>query len=130
METTVHVTAATPYLCVRGAEKALTFYRDAFGADIVGQPIMYEGRIGHAVFRIGSCEFFIADESPESGVQSPITLGACTCTIVLITNNVDGFVQRAEAAGATVAQKPIDQPYGRTAKIVDPFGQRWIIESD
>jgi PhnB protein len=130
METAVSVSAATPYLCVRGAEEALAFYRDAFGAELVGEPMMYEGRVGHAVFRLGACEFFIADESPASGVQSPLTLGACTCTMVLTVNDVDAFINRARGQGATVVQEPIDEPYGRTAKLADPFGQRWIITAE
>lgn len=127
MEATVQVTSATPYICVRGAEDALAFYRKAFGAEIIGQPMMYQGRVGHAEFRVGSCDIYIADESPESGVQSPLTLGNCTCIIVLSVSDVDAFVERARAAGAQIAQEPTDQPYGRTGKILDPFGQRWII---
>ena len=130
MEATFKITAATPYLCVAGAEKALAFYREAFGAEILGQPMMYEGRVGYAAFRLGSAEIFLADESPKSGVQSPLTLGACTCTVVLTASDVDAFVERARAAGAEIVQEPIDEPYGRTAKIADPFGQRWIIVAE
>lgn len=117
----------TPYLCVRGAEEALQFYRDAFGAEVVGTPVPYEGKIGHAVMQLGGCRFFLADEFQDHGVQSPLALGACTCTMVLSVEDVDGFVRRAAEAGATVLHEPFDEPYGRTAKIVDPFGQRWII---
>lgn len=130
METPVNVNAATPYLCVRGAEEALAFYREAFGAELIGEPMMYEGRVGHAVFRLGEFDFYIADESPANGVQSPLTLGACTCSMVLTVNDVDAFVKHARDRGATVMQEPIEQPYGRTAKLTDPFGQRWIVTNE
>jgi PhnB protein len=129
MKHIVNVHAAIPYLCVRGAEEALKFYENAFGAEIVGAPIPYEGKIGHAVLRLGECTFFLADEFPRHGVQSPATLGACTCTIVLSVDDVDGFMQRARNAGATITQEPAEEPYGRTGKLADPFGQQWIVNA-
>jgi PhnB protein len=129
MKQAVLVRTATPYLCVHEAEKALTFYQEAFGAQMVGEPVPYEGKIGHAVLRLGECTIFLADEFPRLGVQSPTALGACTCTIVLTVDDVDAFIERARGAGATITQEPIDESYGRTAKLSDPFGQRWIISS-
>jgi uncharacterized glyoxalase superfamily protein PhnB len=121
--------SAVPYLCVKEAAKALEFYTNAFGAQVVGQPIAFEGKIGHAVLRIGACTIFLADEFPDYGVQSPLTLGACTSTVVLTVDDVDAFVDRVRAAGATIAMEPKDEPYGRTARFVDPFGQRWIVNA-
>jgi PhnB protein len=121
--------SAVPYLCVKDAEKALEFYSKAFGAEIVGQPIAFQGKIGHAVLNIGACTVFLADEFADYGVQSPLTLGACTATVVLTVEDVDAFIERVRTAGATVAMEPKDEPYGRTARFVDPFGQRWIVNA-
>lgn len=129
MKHVVNVHAAIPYLCVRGAAEALKFYEHAFGAEIAGTPIAYEGKIGHPVLRAGECTFFLADEFARHGVQSPATLGACTCTIVLTVDDVDAFIERAREAGATVTREPVDESYGRTAKLADPFGQQWIINA-
>jgi uncharacterized glyoxalase superfamily protein PhnB len=123
------VYTATPYLCVRGADAALEYYTNAFGAEVVGQPIPFEGKIGHAVLSIGACTVFLADEFPDYGVQSPQTLGACTATVVLTVDDVDAFVERVRGSGATITLEPADQPYGRTARFLDPFGQRWIVTS-
>ena len=123
------VESALPYLCVRNAAGAVDFYRDAFGAELVGEPAIFEGKIGHAALRIGQCSIFLADEFPEYGVQSPLALGGCTATVVLTVDDVDGFVAKARSAGATIAREPADEPYGRTARVLDPFGQRWIINA-
>ena len=126
---TANVRRAIPYLCVRGAADALKFYTDAFGAVVEGSPAIFDGKIGHAALRIGDCKIFLADEAPSYGVQSPLTLGACTATVVLQVHDVDAIVERAGRAGATVTQQPVTEPYGRTAKLLDPYGQRWIVQS-
>lgn len=123
------VHSAVPYLCVKDAASALAYYCGAFGAEVLGEPAIFEGKIGHAALRIGECTLFVADEFPAYGVQSPQTLGACTATVVLTVDDVDGFVERVRSAGATIAMEPTDEPYGRTARFFDPFGQRWIVNA-
>ena len=116
-----------PYLCVDGAKAALQFYADAFGAQIDGTPYEDGGRIGHAAMRIGDALFFLADEFPQIGLRSPKSLGASSASVVIEVSDVDAFMRRAGDAGANVTQAPKDKPYGRTAKLEDPFGQRWIV---
>lgn len=121
--------AAIPYLCVSDADKALPFYVAAFGAQLVGEPIESDGRIGHAALRIGEVTIFLADEFPAIGFRAPSSVGACTVSLVLIVDDVDAFVERAEAHGTTVLEAPADGHCGRMAKLVDPFGHRWIVEA-
>ena len=123
------ISAAIPYLCVKDAASALAFYERAFGAVVTREPVMFEGKIGHAELRLDNVQLFVADEFPEFGVRSPASVGACTATIVLIVSDVRGLTERAREAGATVTQEPKDEPYGQTAKLQDPFGQRWIVNS-
>ena len=120
---------AIPYLCVADADKALPFYVTAFGAQLVGEPIESGGRIGHAALRIGEVTIFVADEFPAIGFRAPSSVGACTVSLVLMVDDVDAFVARAAANGATLLEGPADAHYGRMAKLVDPFGHRWIIEA-
>jgi uncharacterized glyoxalase superfamily protein PhnB len=42
-----------PYLIVRGAQRAIAFYRAAFGATESGVTLMPDGRIGHCELTIG-----------------------------------------------------------------------------
>src|SRR5205809_319947 len=44
---------ATPYLIVRGAAKALEFYKQAFGAQELFRMPMPNGQVGHAEIQIG-----------------------------------------------------------------------------
>ena len=46
---------------------------------------------------------------------------------MLFRSDVDGTTERARRGGASVEREPADQPYGRGAVIVDPFGHRWTL---
>ena len=43
----------TPHLTVRDADKALEFYKNALGAEVLGAARMPDGRIMHAALRVG-----------------------------------------------------------------------------
>jgi PhnB protein len=118
----------TPYLIIRGAARALDFYKKAFGATELlrfGGP---DGKIGHAEIKIGEGVVMLADESPERGHKSPQTLGGNAVSLLFYVPDVDAFFAKAVAAGATVRQPLADQFYGdRSGTIVDPFGHVWTI---
>jgi len=117
---------ATPYLCCRDAARALEFYKQAFGATEVMRLADPGGRIGHAEIKIGGALIMMADEHPEFGVISPQALGGSPVSIHVYVDDVDAFVARATAAGATLVRPVADQFYGdRTATLDDPFGHRW-----
>jgi predicted enzyme related to lactoylglutathione lyase len=56
--------------------------------------------------------------------QAPTTFSH---TLHLQVEDVDGTTERARRNGASVEREPADQPYGRGAVIVDPFGHRWML---
>jgi PhnB protein len=117
---------ATPYLCVKDAAKALDFYKKAFGASELmrmGEP---GGKIGHAEIKIGEAIIMLADEFPDYGYLSPQSIGGTPVSMMIYVEDVDGFVNKAVAAGATVMRPVEDQFYGdRSAQLEDPFGHRW-----
>ena len=118
----------TPYLIIRGAARALDFYKKAFGATELlrfGGP---DGKIGHAEIKIGEGVVMLADESPDRGHKSPQTLGGNAVSLLFYVPDVDAFFAKAVAAGATVSHALADQFYGdRSGTIVDPFGHVWTI---
>lgn len=118
-----------PYLGVRGAARALDFYEEAFGAEEILQRIEDEqGRVGHAEIRIGTAVLYLADEHPEHGLRGPQTLGGSPVLFALHVEDVDGAVERAVAAGATLTRPVRDQFYGdRSGEVTDPFGYRWYL---
>jgi PhnB protein len=117
--------AATPMLAVHDAAAALEFYKKAFGSEEVGERYPYEGKIGHAEFKVEGALVMLADEFPEHN-KSPRTLGGTPVIIHVQTEDVDRVVERATAAGGKLTRPVSDNPYGRIARILDPFGHMWM----
>src|SRR5579864_5948630 len=118
----------TPYLVVKGAAKAMDFYKKAFGAKETVRMGQADGRIGHAEMQIGEARFMLADEFPEMNILSPQSLGGSGTGLLLYVEDVDVVFKRALASGAT-QEKPVqDQFYGdRSGTLQDPFGHKWTI---
>jgi PhnB protein len=121
---------ATPYLCVKGGAAALDFYAKGFGALETMRLTGKDGSIGHAQIEIEGAEIMVSDEWAEGGVFSPHTLGGSPVSIHLYVKDVDAFVKRALAQGATELRAVADQPYGdRSGTIRDPYGHRWMVST-
>jgi PhnB protein len=117
---------ATPYLYIRGAAKALDFYKRAFGAREEMRMEAPGGKIGHAEIAIGKAHIMLADEMPEMGIRSPDTLGGTSFSMFVYVEDVDSFFKRAVEAGATELRPVADQFYGdRMGFLKDPFGHQW-----
>jgi PhnB protein len=118
----------TPHLTVRGAAKAMEFYKKAFGAEDLGRMEGPGGMIVHAEMQIGDSRFMLADEMPEMGSRSPQTLGGVAASLMIYTDNCDALFDRAVKAGATAKMPPADMFWGdRYGKLADPFGHEWAI---
>ncbi|MCI1752321.1 MAG: VOC family protein [Flavobacteriales bacterium] len=119
-----------PYINIKGAAKAIEFYKKAFGAKEIGRITMPDGSIGHAEIEIGDSRIMLAEESLEWGNKAPKTLGGTPVCLCLYVANVDELFQQALDAGATVSGKMEVkvQFYGdRTGTLTDPFGHQWTI---
>jgi PhnB protein len=120
--------SVTPYLVVKGAERALAFYARAFGAVETLRMQEPGGRIGHAELRVGDSTVMLADEHPEIGALGPESVGGSPVTLMLYVPDVDATVARAVEAGATLTRPVADQFYGdRNGGIRDPFGHVWFV---
>lgn len=120
----------TPQLCIRGAAKAIDFYKKAFGAEeILRMPGSDGQTVMHAELKIGNSIIMLADEMPEmKGCLSPSTYKGTTVTLTLYVEDVDKSFQRAVDAGATVSMPIMDMFWGdRYGKVTDPFGHEWAI---
>ncbi len=125
--------AVTPYLCVKGAQQALAFYKKAFGAELIYKLDMPDGRVGHAELQIGDSRIMLSDEMPEMPdaiTRSPASLGGSTAGYNLYLDDVDTQFQRAVDAGAKVRRPVTTQFYGdRSGTVEDPFGHYWTIST-
>jgi PhnB protein len=118
--------SVTPYLIVRGAAKAIDFYKRAFGAVELFRFDGPDGTLGHAEIKIGNSPIMLADGM--SDYPDPLTLGGTGVSFMLYVPDVDAAFARAIAAGATVKRPVADQFYGdRTGTLADPFGHVWSI---
>jgi PhnB protein len=120
-----------PYLCIRGAAKAIEFYANAFGARETFTRITDStGRVGHAEIQIGASTIMLADEHPERGFVSPPTLGGAHMQFFVSVPDADAAVSRAVGAGGRLTRPVQNQFYGhRSGEITDPFGYRWTLST-
>jgi PhnB protein len=120
----------TPHLVIKGAEKAIEFYKKAFGAEVRGGVFKTpDDKVMHAELKIGDSVFMLADEFPGMGdTSSPQTLGGSTTTLNIYTENVDQLFERATKAGATATMPLANQFWGdRYGHVKDPFGHVWAL---
>jgi len=120
----------TPYLNIKGADKAIEFYEKAFGAKEIMRLSAPDGTVAHAEIEIGDSKFMLAEENPQWGTLSPLSLGGSPVTLCLYVEDVDAVFAKALKEGATVTDgmEVKDQFYGeRAGSLTDPFGHKWSI---
>lgn len=118
----------TPYLTVKGASKALAFYKAAFGATELVRMPGPGGMLMHAEIRIGDSLVYFADAFPPG--QSPLELGGTPIALHLYVEDCDFWFARAVKAGCKVVMPLADQFWGdRFGQVQDPFGHLWSIAS-
>jgi PhnB protein len=118
--------SVTPYIIVEGAERAIDFYRRAFGAEELLRMEDPSGRIGHAEIRIGDSPVMLADAVAEMGYKDPKSLGGSPVSLMIYVEDVDAVFARAVEAGAK-AQRPVEDKFfgDRMGSVEDPFGHVW-----
>lgn len=120
----------TPYLAINGADEAIEFYKQAFGATERFRMNTPEGTVGHAEIVIGDSCIMLADECPESCFHSPGSLGGSSFGVHLYVEDADRVFEQAVAAGATVLRPVADMFYGdRIGCLKDPYGHVWFVST-
>lgn len=118
----------TPHLTCAGAADAITFYQKAFGAVELGRMPSPDGKLMHAMLKLGDSHLMLVDEFPQWGGTSPARLGGTPVTIHMYVADADAAFQQALDAGATVKMPLADMFWGdRYGMLVDPFGHQWSI---
>ena len=118
----------TPHLVCAGAAAAIAFYQKAFNAIELTRLPGPSGKLMHAMIKIGDSSLMLTDEMPECGSLGPNALKGTPVTLHIYVNDVDAFVARAVAAGATLTMPVQDMFWGdRYGRLVDPFGHQWSV---
>ena len=118
--------SVTPYLAVRNADRAIDFYKRAFGARELMRMAGPDGKVRHAELKIGDSIIFLSDEMPGGSTRSPESLGGASGYQYLYVKDVDATFKRAVDAGARVLMPVADMFWGdRFGRLADPFGHEW-----
>lgn len=116
------------YLRAKSAERAVDFYKDAFGAAEKFRLVEPSGRIGHVELDLGGTTVMLSDEFPEFDIHAPDPAAPSSFVIHLHVDDADAMIDKAVAAGARLVRAPQDHFYGeRSGTIRDPFGYDWLI---
>jgi PhnB protein len=118
----------TAYLIIRGAARALEYYKKAFGATEIMHFPGPGDTIAHAEIKIGDGVVMLADEAPDMGYRSPPSIGGTPVSLLFYVADVDARFAQAIKAGGKVQRAVQDQFYGdRSGTLEDPFGHIWTI---
>ena len=118
----------TPHLVCAGAAAAIEFYKEAFGAVEITRMAGPDGKLFHAMVRIGDSFLMLVDDFPDMRALGPKALGGSPVTIHLSVVDADATFQRATAAGATPRMPVTEMFWGaRYGQVVDPFGHVWSV---
>jgi len=114
--------SVTPGLNVDGADRALEFYKQAFGAEETSRFLGPGGKIMHSEIRIGDSVIMVNDAMPEMGAHPT------TSSLWIYADDCDALYKRAIAAGAKSVMEPTDCFWGdRMGQVGDAWGNKWSI---
>jgi len=116
----------TPHIVVNDAAAATDWYKQVLGAEERSRIEVPGGKLMQVELWFGDSVVMLADEFPELGVLSPLSVGGTATVLHLYTNDVDAVWKGAVDAGAEVRQPLHNVFWGeRYGQITDPFGHRW-----
>ncbi len=117
----------TPVLNFRGnCSKAIDFYKEAFGATVVGDIATGPGgMVLNAMLKIGNSILMLSDLMQASGP----TFGL-NANLWIYTDDCDALFNRAVSAGCKAKGPMLDMFWGdRVGALTDPFDNQWSIAS-
>lgn len=118
----------TPHLVCAGAAEAIEFYKKAFNAVELARLPGPDGKLMHALVRIGDSMVMLVDEFPQWGSLGPKALKGSPVVLHLYVEDVDTQVAQAVAAGAKLTMPVTDMFWGdRYGQVEDPFGHKWSV---
>jgi uncharacterized glyoxalase superfamily protein PhnB len=116
----------TPYLICRDASNAIEFYERAFGAQTLQRLDGPDGRVMHAMIRIGDSNVMLTDSCDT--MPDPLSLKGTAVSIHLQVEDARSLFDSAVEAGAQVEMPIAEQFWGDLFGVVrDPGGHRWSI---
>jgi PhnB protein len=113
-------TRIAPWLTLGDAQKAVDFYRAAFGAVEVYRLEDDDGKLAVAQLEVDGAPFWVQEDS-----DSGSAIGSTSVRMILSVEDPSSAYDEAVAAGA-IEVAPVSDEYGwRTGRVTDPFGYDW-----
>ncbi len=120
--------SVTPYLIVNGGQRAIDYYKRAFGATELFRMDGPDGKIGHAEIKIGDSHVMLSDENPAWGAKAPQAGVSPPVQLMIYVQDVDTTFKQALVAGGKETMPLKNQFYGdRSGTLTDPFGHSWTV---
>src|SRR4029077_17077062 len=109
--------AVTPSFTFKDSQKAIDFYKKAFGAKVLDVfPTLTGKGIMHAALQIGDSIFMMGDEMPSGqGCKSAEAMGGSPISLFIYVPDADAAFKQAVAAGGIVAMPVADMFWGDRA---------------
>ena len=118
--------AVTAHLMLDNAAQAIEWYKKGFGAQEIARHLGPDGKIMHAVIKIGDSLVIMNDVM--HGQKGPQAYGGSPASLWLYADNSDALFNQAVGAGAKVQVPLGDQFWGdRGGAVTDPAGYTWWI---
>ena len=119
--------SVTPSLTFKDSQKAIDFYKKAFGAKLLDFFPNLDGKgVMHATIQIGDSILMMGDEMQRC--KSAETMGGSPTSLFLYVPDADATFKQAVAAGATIFMPMMDMFWGdRAGSLTDPFGYQWMV---
>jgi PhnB protein len=121
--------AVIPALAFQGADAAIKWYVNVFGAKEKMRFDNPDGTVAHAEVTLGDNVIMLSEENLQFN-SSPKTLKGNSVNLCIYVPDVDATIKKAVDNKAKLVKPAEDQFYGdRSGRIEDPFGYRWIIST-
>jgi PhnB protein len=121
--------AVIPALAFKGADAAIKWYKNVFGAKEKMRFDNPDGTVAHAEITLDDNVIMLSEENPEFN-SSPKTLKGNSVNLFVYVQDVDEIIKKAVDNKAKLVKPAEDQFYGdRSGRIEDPFGYLWVIST-
>ena len=118
----------TPSLSFKGANAAIIWYKNVFGAKEKMRLDGADKKVMHAELSIGDSLIFLADENPQMENKTPQSTNGNSVNLHVYVEDIDETIKKAVQNGATLVMPAEDMFYGdRVGRVDDPFGYAWVL---
>ena len=109
-----------PWISVSDGQRAVEYYKAAFGAVERYRAADGDGRVQVAHLAVDDADFWLQEDTGASGSEGPIRM-------ILTVEDPDAVFAQAIAAGATEIAAVYEGHGWRIGRLADPFGHHWEV---